>query len=463
MYGSYSDTALMKAYLAVVDEGMSVRRAAESFRVPRSTLHDRVTGKVSFGAKSGPERYLTDDEERELVQFIESCAGIGFSRTKQQILAIIRQVMEKKGVNAPVSEGWWASFRRRHPNLSLRMPEEVSHARRIGTKPELISKYFDLLEDTLYENDLIDQPCSIFNMDETGMPLDPSPPKVICIRGSKHPVCTTSGDKSQITVVSCCNAGGYTMPPMVIYDRQKLKAELTRGEVPGTIYGLSKNGWIDSELFDQWFCEHFLRYAPPTRPVLLLLDGHSTHYNPVTIERAAEEKVIMFCLPPHSSHKTQPLDKGCFGPLKQYWRQECHSFITRNPGRVITRYDFSQLFSNAWSKAMTITNVVSGFKTTGIYPLDRSTILPITYPESPAVRPQLSHRTGLNYIPLFSPNPHRHAPVESDQESSQSDSDDDFSPHFTEEEVMLFTKRFEEGFDVPDPRYELWLSTNHGN
>lgn len=59
---STTERALMKAYLAVVDDGMSVRRAAECYKVPKSTLHDRVSGKVAFGARSGPASYLSDEE-----------------------------------------------------------------------------------------------------------------------------------------------------------------------------------------------------------------------------------------------------------------------------------------------------------------------------------------------------------------------------------------------------------------
>ena len=74
---------------------------------------------------------------------------------------------------------------------------------------------------------------------------------------------------------------------------------MTQGEVPGTMYVLSDNGWVDSEIFDLWFLHHFLMYAPPARPLLLLLDGHYSHYNPTTIHTAASEGVIIFCLPSH--------------------------------------------------------------------------------------------------------------------------------------------------------------------
>ena len=110
------------------------------------------------------------------------------------------------------------------------------------------------------------------------MPLDLPFLKIITSRGVKHSQIISSGHKNQATVVGCCSAGGITLPPMVVFDRKSLRPEYTNGEVPGTIYGLSKSSWKDSELFYLWFRNHFLVYAPPTRPLLLLLDGHSSHY-----------------------------------------------------------------------------------------------------------------------------------------------------------------------------------------
>ena len=323
---------------------MSIRKAFEIYDVPKSTLQDRVSGRVKFGARSGPESYLNDQEEDELINFIQGCSDIGYTRTKKQILELVQMVMYEKGRNIRISEGYWSSFRHRHPQLTLRVAEPVSYIRLLGTRPEIIERYFDLLKHTFDQYNLHDSPCSIFNMDETGMPLNPVSPKVVACKEAKHPVASTTGDRSQITVVSCCNAAGYAMPPMVIFDRKKLAPELTLGEVPGTLYGLSSNGWIDRDLFNHWFTSHFLAYAPPVRPLLLLLDGHSSHFNPSTIERAAAEDIIIFCLPPHSSHLTQPLDKGCFGPLKSYWRHECHNYIVSNPGKVVTRYFFLSSF-----------------------------------------------------------------------------------------------------------------------
>jgi len=90
--------------------------------------------------------------------------------------------------------------------------------------------------------------------------------------------------------------------------------EWMKEEVPGTTYGLSDNGWIDMELFKQWFYRHFLRHAGASRPLLLLFDGHSSHYNIEAISLARENGVIIFTLVPHTKHELQPT---VFGPLKK--------------------------------------------------------------------------------------------------------------------------------------------------
>ena len=116
-----------------------------------------------------------------------------------------------------------------------------------------MAKYFKLLEETLTEHDLINKPSRIYNMDETGMPLDHKQPKRIAPKGMRKVHGLVSGDKSQITVVACANAAGHALPPMVIFFKgEKLKHEWTVGEVPDTLYGTSENGWIDQELFLYW-------------------------------------------------------------------------------------------------------------------------------------------------------------------------------------------------------------------
>ena len=123
-------------------------------------------------------------------------------------------------------------------------------------------------------------------------------------RGTKHPISINGQEKSQITVLACVSASGNAIPPLVIFDRKNLIEELTRGEVPDTRYGLSDSGWMDSDIIQDWFANHFLRHAPASRPLLLLIDGHSSHFSPQVINRAAEEEVVVcvFLPTPRTKH-----------------------------------------------------------------------------------------------------------------------------------------------------------------
>ena len=57
-------------------------------------------------------------------------------------------------------------------------------------------------------------------------------------------------------------------------------------------------------------------------------------------QHRAQNQVIIFTFPPHPVHVMQPLDRGCFAPLKVSWRQICHQFIAKNPGKTVSQYDF---------------------------------------------------------------------------------------------------------------------------
>ena len=132
------------------------------------------------------------------------------------------------------------------------------------------------------------------------------------------------------------------------------------------------------------------------------MDTQSTIYCPDTVRLAAKERGIAFALPPNTTHLTQPLDKGCFGPLKTCWKEACHNYMSDHPGEVVNRYVFSKLFSKAWTNAMSIRNIMSGFKVCGIYPFDRNALrLPLE--EVPKRMETLAKKSGLAYIPLFSP------------------------------------------------------------
>ena len=98
-------------------------------------------------------------------------------------------------------------------------------------------------------------------------------------------------------------------------------------------------------------------------------------------------------------------------------------------------------------KGMTMSNIVSGFHTTGVYLFNHSALRVSSQPKPKRV--SLAEQTGLRFIPLYSPS-RRSAEVNSPGTHT-------FSP----EEVALFQHRFEEGYDIHHDKYEHWLRMYH--
>ena len=128
------------------------------------------------------------------------------------------------------------------------------------------------------------------------MPLDPRAPNVVAKAGQKKIGYRQSGKKEQIIIIGCGYAVGQSISPMVIFEGKYLNHEWTIGEIPGSLFGMSGKGWANHQLFLNWF-KHSLKHANPTRPLLLLLNGHSSHFELSSIEMAAENQVSILCLP----------------------------------------------------------------------------------------------------------------------------------------------------------------------
>lgn len=106
------------------------------------------------------------------------------------------------------------------------------------------------------------------------------------------------------------------------------------------------------------------------RPLLLLLDGHSSHFQIPLIKLARDENVIIFCLSPHITHASQPLDVGVYSPLKSHWCAACHQYVQKNPGKVVTNYQFCTLLNEAWMQTMKLSNMCGGFRRCVVYPFN---------------------------------------------------------------------------------------------
>ena len=188
----WEDDAMKRAIDAIKSGRMGTNRAALEYAVPRTTLKDRLTGRVIHGVKMGAKPYLSNQEEQELVEFLLNCAKMGYGKTRRDILNIVHATLLKKTdetgeefLKDKVSQGWWMKFCSRWPQIRLRKGDSFPVARDQMTNYSVFKDYFDLLDDTLTKFGLKDKPAQIINCDESGMPLEFKLPKIIAGKGTK--------------------------------------------------------------------------------------------------------------------------------------------------------------------------------------------------------------------------------------------------------------------------------------
>ena len=156
-------------------------KAAKFHGVPSTTLKDRKSCKVVHGSRPGRKRYLNNDEEESLAEHLVEAASIGYGKTRAEVKSIAEKIAVEKNIlqGNKVRDGWWHRFKERQPKLSLRRGDPTTHVLMDSINKKNICAYYNLLEETLQKNNLSECPAQIYNMDETGMPLDPRPPNVV--------------------------------------------------------------------------------------------------------------------------------------------------------------------------------------------------------------------------------------------------------------------------------------------
>ena len=116
------------------------------------------------------------------------------------------------------------------------------------------------------------------------------------------------------------------------------------------------------------------------KPVILFLDGHSSHLGLEASKYCWDHQIILYCFLPNAIHILQPFDVGIFSPLKDSSAAAVLSWQICNIGSPITKHYFNIILEMAWRNT---TNSEDGkavqlaaraFRKTGIYPFDSSKV-----------------------------------------------------------------------------------------
>jgi hypothetical protein len=218
----------------------------------------------------------------------------------------------------PVGKLWVHRFVNRHPELCMRRTRKYDYQRAKCEDPKIIGDWFALVRNTKAKYGIVDD--DVYNFDETGfmMGIIFAGMVVTTSDGLSKAKLAQPGNREWATVIQGVNALGWAIPPFIILAAQYHSTEF------------------------ELYCQ--------------------------------QNNIITLCMPPHSSHYLQPLDVGCFGPLKQAYSRQVEDLMRAHINHV-SKLEFLCAFREAFFASMTEKNIQGGFAGAGLMPYDPERVL----------------------------------------------------------------------------------------
>ena len=378
-YIDYSKETLQECLDLIKSGLLSQREAEKRYKIPRSTIKHKLKGQ--FPASPGHPTIFNENEELAFVSHIIKLSEFGFPMDELDLRFSVKSYLSLQGRNVNSFKNnlpgrdWAKLFLKRHPQLTIRIADNIKRARAAITETvckEFMENLGKTIEDVPAQN--------IWNYDETNLSDDPGRKRCITRRGTKYPERVINTSKTSTSVMFCGNAVGDTLPPYVVYKAEHLWSTWCENGPHGTRYNRTTHGWFDNHTFEDWFSSHLLpRLKKYNGKKVVIGDNLSSHINPNVLAMCQENNIDFICLPPNSTHWTQPLDVAYFRPLKSRWREALLSWKESATGErctVLPKDQFPLVLKDALSKLDTSKeNLVSGFRKTGIFPHDVHALL----------------------------------------------------------------------------------------
>lgn len=382
-YRNYTEETLTLCLNAVRSGSLTQRKAEEQFKIPRRTIINKLKNHHTNNNPGHPPIF-SDEEEAAFAACILSFSDFGFPLDAFDLRMIVKTYLTRIGrtvrlfnKNLPGKE-WVQGFLKRHPELTMRFASNIKRVRAAITA-ESLKEYIHNLSQVV---DGI-PPENIWNCDETNLTDNPGQKKVIVKRGTKYPEKIRNSSKSSISVMFAGNAAGELLPPYTVYRSTCLWSTWIENGPKGGRYSNSSSGWFDATTFNDWFESLMLpRMKKQLGRKVLICDNLSSHISVHILKLCEQNNISFVCLPPNSTHLTQPLDVAFFRPMKIAWRKILADW-KESPDGIKNSVLPKQCFPLLLKKLIDVLdenradNLIAGFRKCGIYPINVTELLAV--------------------------------------------------------------------------------------
>ena len=386
-----------------------IAKIARKYGIHRTTLTNRFNGKsVSREEYKLESRLLDVHQEKKLIQFISRQSKLSVPPTP----AIVANVASQMAGRA-VGKNYVSRFVDRYRDkLDSRYLDNLDLARHKSESRPSFERYFEDVERLKERYNITLE--NTYNMDEKGFMIgqmqksrrifakDTNEDKSLIKSGQ-------DGKREWITVLATICADDTVLSPYLIY---KAKSGLVQDswlegfetQKHNCHFGATPNGWTSHEHGMAWLDGLFNKETKDEAGRswrLLFVDGHGSHINQTFIDRCETLRILLVYHPPHSTHKLQPLDVGCFRPLAQNYSKGLGDFIFKTAGITsFTKSDFFPIFWQAWQSSFNKRNISSAWKKAGLNPWDPDEVLKTLKKPPPAPAPQQGNgkRKSMSFL-----------------------------------------------------------------
>lgn len=268
----------------------------------------------------------------------------------------------------------------RHPTVVMRTPESVTTASARVSEADIRKWFVDILDwfDKEGMKDILLDPSRVFNGDETSFYLHPKTRTVLAEKGSRNVYEVEQADgKQNITVMFSFSADGQTVEPLVILPGQRIRIEIARTFPSAWGLGRSERGWMTTHNFSEYikkiFYPFLLKHAIQ-RPVVLFVDGHSSHVAVEVADQCQELGIILVALYPNTTRITQPADVVIFKPLKDQWKKQLDDWRLKHPEDIFTLKEFGPVLKKTVDEGIKPDSIINGFRVCGLYPFSADNV-----------------------------------------------------------------------------------------
>lgn len=327
-YRTYSNKQIKEALKEADDpSAQKLRELSDKYKVPLSTLKDHAKS-PDMKYRSGPSSYLSNFEEECLVHWIEEMRSFGIHIKSSDVQEKARKIYKARieaakenmieYVSPKFGRKWFKLFKNRH-NLCMRKAEKLDKKRK-ALSEEDIGSFFANVEEICVKYNIYQQ--RIYNADEVGIALSPTPPKVLAKKGKDVLICA-SEKKGQVTIMMTINSCGTYLPPLLIYKGKTMNEEQSEYVPDGWIVTANNSAFITGPIFAQWLQKLGKTIeVSKQNPALLILDPHRSREDINALEWARENGFQIICFPGGATHLMQPLDVALFKPFKSKYAEE---------------------------------------------------------------------------------------------------------------------------------------------